>query len=65
MVVTIVSALAKVKGDRILERTNEGRLDTKANGVRFGRRSQIDSDRVIKLSREYSEAHVSNWDLPE
>ena len=34
MVVTILSAVAQAERERILERTNEGRLEAKANGVR-------------------------------
>ena len=33
MVVTILSAVAQAERERILERTNEGRLEAKANGV--------------------------------
>ena len=49
MVVTILSAVAQAEHERILERTNEGRLEAKAKGVRFGRKPSIDSKRVLKL----------------
>ena len=52
MVVTILSAVAKAERERILERTNEGRLEAKANGVRMGRKPNIDRDRVLKLHRK-------------
>ena len=52
MVVTILSAVAQAERERILKRTNEGRLEAKANGVRFGRRPHIDSKRVIELYRD-------------
>ena len=39
MVVTILSAVAQAERERIMERTNEGRLEAKANGVRMGRAS--------------------------
>ena len=52
MVVTILSAVAQAERERILERTNEGRLEAKAKGVRFGRKPSIDSKRVIKLHRK-------------
>ena len=52
MVVTILSAVAQAERERILERTNEGRLEAKANGVRFGRKPSIDSKRVLKLHRK-------------
>ena len=49
MVVTILSAVAQAERERILERTNEGRLEAKANGVRFGRKPSIDHKRVLEL----------------
>ena len=52
MVVTILSAVAQAERERIMERTNEGRLEAKANGVRMGRKPSIDRDRVLKLHRE-------------
>ena len=52
MVVTILSAVAQAERERILERTNEGRLEAKANGVRFGRKPSIDHDRVLELHHE-------------
>ena len=42
MVVTILSAVAQADRERILERTNEGRLEAKASGVQFGREPTID-----------------------
>ena len=52
MVVTILSAVAQAERERILERTNEGRLEAKAKGVRMGRKRSIDRDRVLKLHRK-------------
>ena len=52
MVVTILSAVAQAERGRILERTNEGRLEAKASGVRMGRKRSIDRDRVLKLHRK-------------
>lgn len=49
MVVTILSAVAQAERARILERTNEGRLDAKARGVKFGRKRTIDRKKVIEL----------------
>lgn len=45
MVVTILSAVA----ERILERTNEGRVDAMANGVVFGRKRSVDRDKLLEL----------------
>ena len=35
MIVTILSAVAQAERQRILERTNEGRLEAKAKGIKF------------------------------
>ncbi len=50
MVVTILSAVAQAERQRILERTNEGRLEAKAKGVKFGRKRSIDRARVKELT---------------
>ena len=42
MVVTILSAVAQAERQRILERTNEGRIEAMSKGVRFGRKPSID-----------------------
>jgi len=47
MVVTILSAVADAERSRILERTNEGRMDAKARGVKFGRKRSVNYDRVL------------------
>ncbi|MFC4653932.1 recombinase family protein [Rheinheimera marina] len=49
MVVTILSAVAQAERHRILERTNEGRQEAKARGVKFGRKPKIDKTRVIDM----------------
>lgn len=49
MVVTILSAVAQAERQRILERTNEGRLEAKAKGVQFGRIRSIDRNKVFAL----------------
>ncbi len=52
MVVTILSAVAQAERHRILERTNEGRVEAKLKGVKFGRKRTIDRNLVhsLKLS---------------
>ena len=52
MVVTILSAVAEAERARILERTNEGRIEAKAKGIKFGRKRSINRARVINLSAE-------------
>ncbi len=49
MVVTILSAVAQAERHRILERTNEGRLDAKLRGVKFGRKRSVDRQRLYDL----------------
>jgi len=49
MVVTILSAVAQAERQRILERTNEGRLEAKARGVKFGRKPFVDKHQVRAL----------------
>ncbi len=52
MVVTILSAVAQTERQRILERTNEGRLEAKANGVRFGRKPFVDQEKIKSLHNQ-------------
>lgn len=52
MVVTILSAVAQAERHRILERTNEGRQEARAKGVKFGRKPTIDKTKVIQLKAE-------------
>ena len=49
MVVTILSAVAQAERQRILERTNEGRIDAKAKGIKFGRKRTIDRTKILAL----------------
>lgn len=52
MVVTILSAVAQAERQRILERTNEGRQEAKAKGVKFGRKPTVDRGRVRALNSQ-------------
>lgn len=52
MVVTILSAVAQAERHRILERTNEGRQEAKARGVKFGRKPTIDRSKVLQMKAE-------------
>src|SRR2546423_1420493 len=49
MVVTILSAVATAERQRILERTNEGRIEAKAKGIKFGRKRSINRKQVLHL----------------
>lgn len=42
MVVTILSAVAQAERLRILERTNEGMLEARIKGIKFGAKRRID-----------------------
>mgnify|MGYP000226941553 FL=1 len=54
MIVTILSAVAQAERQRILERTNEGRIEAKAKGVKFGRKPSIDRNKLMEL---YTKGH--------
>lgn len=41
MVVTILATVAQAEQQRILERTNEGRIEAMSKGVRFGKKRSI------------------------
>lgn len=49
MIVTILSAVAQAERHRILERTNEGRIEAKTKGIKFGRKRTIDRKKIIDL----------------
>lgn len=49
MVVTILTAVAQAERARILERTHEGRVESKIKGVKFGRKRKIDRDQIYQL----------------
>ena len=52
MVVTILSAVAQAERQRILERTNEGRIEAKAKGIKFGRKRTVDRQKVFELKAQ-------------
>ncbi len=49
MIVTILSAVAQAERQRILERTNEGRIEAKVKGVKFGRKRTVDTEKIRAL----------------
>jgi DNA invertase Pin-like site-specific DNA recombinase len=58
MVVTILSAVAQAERHRILERTNEGRQEAKARGVKFGRKPTVDKEKVLQMRSDGKSATV-------
>ena len=52
MVVTILAAVAQAERQRILERTNEGRNEAQAKGVKFGRKRTVDREKVGKMKAQ-------------
>ncbi|CCN45229.1 R46 site-specific recombinase [Vibrio nigripulchritudo MADA3029] len=52
MVVTILSAVAQAERQRILERTNKGRVEARLNGVKLGRKRSIDRKQVHDLYKD-------------
>ena len=49
MVITILAAVAEAERKRILERTNEGRLEAISRGVKMGRKPFINPNQVKEL----------------
>ena len=52
MVVTILSAVAQAERMRILERTNEGRIEAKSKGIKFGRKPTVNHSKIISLKSQ-------------
>ncbi len=52
MVVTILAAVAHAERQRILERTNEGRAEAQAKGVKFGRKRTVDREKVLSMKAQ-------------
>ena len=52
MVITILSAVAEAERARIMERTNEGRVEAKAKGVKFGRKQSVERKAVVELHKQ-------------
>jgi len=52
MVVTILAAVAQAERQRILERTNEGRAEAQAKGVKFGRKRTVDRKKVLRMKAQ-------------
>ena len=52
LIITILAAVAQSERARILERTNEGRVAAMEKGVRFGRPTEVDTERFKSLISE-------------
>ncbi|MFN8407264.1 MAG: helix-turn-helix domain-containing protein [Sphingobacteriaceae bacterium] len=49
MVATILYVVAETKRLHIVEPTNEGRLEAKSNGIRFGKKPSVNNEKVLEL----------------
>ena len=49
IITRVLQAVQRAERARILERTNEGREEAKANGVQFGRKRTIDRGKLLEL----------------
>lgn len=58
MVITILSAVAEAERARILERTNEGRLEAKIKGIKFGPKFKIDKQHILSMANDLQEQGV-------
>lgn len=52
MVIQILAAVAEAERERILERTNDGRVAAMASGVRFGRKPHHATFSALDLIRQ-------------
>lgn len=52
MIIQILAAVAEAERERILERTNEGRLAAKKSGVKFGRKPHKSRDQAKAMINE-------------
>lgn len=56
IIVSILSAVAQAERERILERTNEGRIEARAKGVTFRRKRSVDRNKIRQLNNLGKEA---------
>lgn len=59
MVVTILSAVATAERERIMERTNEGRMQAKTKGIKFGRKRSINRKDLLRLKESIGAAETA------
>ena len=59
MVITILSAVVLAERKHILERTNEGRLEAQAKGVKFDRKRSIDRKKILILNDTMSPSEIA------
>ena len=58
MVTTILTAVVEAERSRILERTNEGRIEAKLSGIKFGRKRFINRSKLLELKLSGARATV-------
>lgn len=51
LIINIMLAVSKAERKRILERTQEGRIEAKAKGIKFGRKRKIDRAKVLEMKK--------------
>lgn len=49
MVIQILGAVAQAERKRIIERTDEGRIEAQARGVKFGRKRYVDREKIAEM----------------
>jgi DNA invertase Pin-like site-specific DNA recombinase len=70
LIVAVLGGVAEFERQRILERTNEGRIRAKANGVKFGRKLKLtlhqrqeaikrrdNGETLVNIARSYNVSH--------
>jgi DNA invertase Pin-like site-specific DNA recombinase len=67
LIITVLAGVAEFERQRILERTNKGRIRAKANGIKFGRKPKLthhqkleaierikNGDTLVEIARSYN-----------
>lgn len=52
LIIDIMLAVAKADRKRILENTQEGRLEAKTKGIKFGRKRKIDRSKIVQMKKD-------------
>ena len=49
MIIMILAAIAEAERKRIIERTQEGRIEAQAKGIKFGRKRTVNREKIAEL----------------